>query len=279
MTEIENYDEVDWNNLTTTKGQKAWEFVKDGKKVKGSQDWVEVFMANGQKLAFNFPKLHMSKEVYVSPDNKMSVTFDTDEKFSAEVEEKVDSKLKDLLFRNRKQLFPGTNLGKMTIIAQFMGYSGVISKGNPRDKNDESKGNWPDSIRAALPTKKKGKQVVPDETLLQIYDNNDKPYGYANLDGKTYEDVIIQVDKIVYEDTKASVRLIWRRGTVNGQKTAPLAPKKRKGVTQDEPATPAAPTTATPAPTADPPAASATTTEEPAAKKRALNPAPVKASA
>lgn len=285
MTEVENYDEVDWSSLTMAKDQKSWEFMKDGKKVSGSQKWVEVYMANGEKLAFNFPKMHISKELYVSPDQKMSASFDVDEKFSAEVEAKLDSKLKAMLFRDRKNLFgPNTQLGKMTIIEQFMGYKGVISKGNQRDEKDESKGFWPDSIRAAIPTKKRGKQVVPDESMCQIFDTSDKPYGYANLDQRSYEDVILQVDKIVYDDTTASVRLIWRRGTVVGQKAGPLAPKKRKGVSQDEPTTtttqpPAAATPADAPATANTPAANASTTEEPPSKKRALNPATVKASA
>lgn len=120
------------------------------------------------------------------------------------VKEKVDKVLFNLIFVNRKELLKdGKDIEDPREIIRM--YKGVVKKGE--EKQNEPGKFWQDSVIAGVTLRQEGPNTVPDENVCPIEDLEGKPYAWTGLQGKTLEEVGVEIERIDLEPTEFKVKL------------------------------------------------------------------------
>lgn len=198
------------------KKYRSWDFMKDGKKVVGGEEFVEVYYGNKcQKLAFALEEVKTISGITPSSDGfktaRMSVNLTPEQ--SAQIRKAVDEPIFQLIFQHREKLLK--NGRKVSHPAEIkLLYKGVVRDGEEKTekKTDGTKGKgkpikgpdgnsqyWPDSVSGNVPMKKNGNQHIVDPDQCQIVDLEGRPYAWTCLDRKTLREVVVEIEKVVFK--------------------------------------------------------------------------------
>ncbi len=212
--------------MCSEKKYRSWDFVKDGKKVVGGEDYVLVYYNNErQKLAFTLEEVKTTNGITVSNGFKkarMSVNLTPEQ--SAQIRKAVDEPIFQLIFQHREKLLK--NGRKVSHPAEIkLLYKGVVRDGEEKTekKTDGTKGKgkpikgpdgnsqyWPDSVSGNVPMKKHGNQHIVDPEQCQIIDLEGRPYAWTCLDHKTLREVVVEIEKVVFKSDNIVVHCTFK---------------------------------------------------------------------
>jgi len=160
-----------------------------------------------RKASFVLTNVKTYKGVQISKKFKKPtgfLVFSLTDEQSTMIKDKVDKPLFNLIFVNRTDLLKdGKDIQDPREIIRM--YKGVVKKGE--EKKDEPGKYWQDSIIAGVTLRQDGPNIVPDENVCPIEDLEGKPYAWTGLQGKTLEEVGVEIERIDLENTEFTVRL------------------------------------------------------------------------
>lgn len=215
--------------LISSRKTKVWKWQEEGESKSRTQVYVDVYYGKPENpFVFTVEDVSTYQGIKVSGKSQtayMSINLPSD--ISNKIKTVVDNAMFNKCYAKRADLFAKGNKITQQSEMKIM-YQGLIRDGDEKKDKDGNVtgGNWPDQLTCTVPTKKKANQVIIDEQQCTIEDLDGKPYSWMALDGKKLKEVVIQVDRIVF-DKDICVRGKYRLIVVN-DKTAPRFMTKRR---------------------------------------------------
>lgn len=286
---IPSYTDDDcFKGLQCKRDSRSWDFTNANKEaIKGKENFIVCSVKDGagsRKLMATIAGLTKTTRNGITSMAGSRTSWIDVELTPAESESIIknfDDKLKKHIFDNRRTLCAGTELAQSEDISEWKtSFHGLMKKGKVKVKKDSTGKElpvdpeapierWSDSVHLTVPMKNgANKQKMVDPAKCRIIDDDGKPYAWAMLQDKKFEEIIVELEKITVKNTELKTHWTARCLNVQG-KSEPIYTGKRK-ITQVETSTPAPAVSAPAAAAAPAPAPASDKVEEPAAKKQAL---------
>ncbi len=181
----------------------SYKSKETGEMCNSSYPYVHVFYEKPKQtlcILMNDVRINSGIQTSVKYPNLMLMSASLTDEQSKMLQEKIESRIAELLFEVRHQFLKGyqtiSKLKQPSDLGILM--RSLVTEGQLKGDGTDDKYN--DQITTTVPSKKQNKQVVVNTDVCTIEDINGKPYAWAGMGATTLKEFAFSIAKISYSE-------------------------------------------------------------------------------